>query len=177
MASTHDTTIPVSRRDIIYVATGAVGAVGVASAIWPFISQMNPDQATIAAGAPVEVDLTPIVEGQEIKIFWRGKPIYVRHRTPVEIKAAEDVDVATLRDPQPDSDRVKKDKSQWLVVIGICTHLGCVPIGYEGDYKGWFCPCHGSQYDTSGRIRQGPAPLNLYIPPYAFEGDAKIVIG
>jgi ubiquinol-cytochrome c reductase iron-sulfur subunit len=175
--ATHEHALPPSRRDFIYIATGTVGAVGVASAIWPFITQMSPDQATIAAGAPVEVDLAPIAEGQEIKIFWRGKPIYVRHRTEAEIKAAEDVNIATLRDPQADSARVKEGKAQWLVVIGICTHLGCVPIGYQGDYKGWFCPCHGSQYDTSGRIRQGPAPLNLYIPPYAFEGDAKIVIG
>jgi len=177
VAATNEHAPEATRRDFIYLATGAVGAVGTAVAIWPFISQMNPDQATIAAGAPVEVDLTPVKAGQEIKIFWRGKPIYIRNRTPDEIKAADDVDVATLRDPQPDSDRVQKGKEQWLVLIGICTHLGCIPIGYEGEYKGFFCPCHGSIYDTSGRIRGGPAPLNLEVPPYKFESDAKILIG
>ena len=177
MAATNEHAPEATRRDFIYLATGAVGAVGTAAAIWPFISQMNPDKATIAAGAPVEVDLTPVKLGQEIKIFWRGKPIYIRNRTPEEIKAAADVDVNALRDPQTDADRVQKGKEQWLVLIGICTHLGCIPIGYEGEYKGFFCPCHGSIYDTSGRIRGGPAPLNLAVPPYKFETDAKILIG
>jgi len=177
VAVTNEHAPEATRRDFIYLATGAVGAVGTAAAIWPFISQMNPDKATIAAGAPVEVDLTPVKLGQEIKIFWRGKPIYIRNRTPEEIKAADDVDVGALRDPQPDSDRVQKGKEQWLVLIGICTHLGCIPIGYEGEYKGFFCPCHGSIYDTSGRIRGGPAPLNLAVPPYKFESDTKILIG
>jgi len=169
----HETT----RRDFIYIATGAVGAVGTAAVLWPFIGQLAPDRATLAAGAPVEVDVAPIQKGQEIKIFWRGKPIYIRHRTEEEIKAAEDVELSELKDPQPDSERVKPGKAEWLVVIGICTHLGCVPLGYQGEYKGWFCPCHGSVYDTSGRIRQGPAPANLTLPPYAFQGDTHIVVG
>jgi ubiquinol-cytochrome c reductase iron-sulfur subunit len=177
VATTNEHAAEPTRRDFIYIATGAAGAVAVGSAVWPFISQMNPDKATIAAGVPVEVDLTPIPEGQSIKVFWRGKPIFVRHRTKEEITAAEDVDLDALKDPQPDSARVKKDEAQWLVVIGICTHLGCIPLVNEGPYHGWFCPCHGSVYDTSGRIRQGPAPLNLVVPPYSFESASKIIIG
>jgi len=138
---------------------------------------MNPDASTIAAGAPIEVDLTPIAEGQLIKVFWRGKPIFVRHRTPKEIKEAQDVDVASLRDPQADSARVKEGHADWLIVYGNCTHLGCIPLGNQGPYGGWFCPCHGSVFDTSGRIRQGPAPTNLPVPPYAFVSDSKIKIG
>ena len=131
---------------------------------WPLISQMNPDASTIAAGAPIEVDLTPIAEGQDIKVFWRGKPIYISHRTKKQIEEARAVPVASLPDPATDQSRVKEGHDQWLVVIGICTHLGCIPIAHEGNYDGFFCPCHGSQYDSSGRIRQGPAPLNLYVP-------------
>jgi ubiquinol-cytochrome c reductase iron-sulfur subunit len=166
-----------TRRDFLYVATGSVAAVGAAFTAWPLISQLNPDASTIAAGAPIEVDLTPITEGQAVKVFWRGKPIYISHRTPKEIKEAQDVNVASLPDPQPDSARVKEGHDQWLVVIGICTHLGCIPIAHEGQYDGFFCPCHGSVYDTSGRIRQGPAPLNLALPPYEFTSDTKIRIG
>ena len=171
-ASAHAT-----RRDFLYIATGVVGAVGAAAVAWPLISQMNPDAATIAAGAPIEVDLSPIADGQLIKVFWRGKPIFVRHRTQKEIKEAEDVQVNELRDPQADSARVKAGHAQWLIVYGNCTHLGCIPLGYQGAYGGWFCPCHGSVFDTSGRIRQGPAPTNLPIPPYAFVSDTKIKIG
>jgi ubiquinol-cytochrome c reductase iron-sulfur subunit len=166
-----------TRRDFLFIATGAVGAVGVASAIWPFISQMAPDAATVAAGAPVEMDLGPIAEGQIVKIFWRGKLIFVRHRTKKEIEDAQNAPLAEMRDPQPDQARVKEGHSQWLVVYGNCTHLGCVPLGNEGPFHGWFCPCHGSVFDTSGRIRQGPAPTNLPIPPYAFLSDTKIQIG
>jgi ubiquinol-cytochrome c reductase iron-sulfur subunit len=166
-----------TRRDFLYVATGAVGAVGAAFTAWPLIYQMNPDASTIAAGAPIEVDLTPVAEGQVIKVFWRGKPIFVNHRTPKEIKEAEDVNVATLPDPQPDSARVKKGHANFQVLIGICTHLGCIPIAHAGAYNGYFCPCHGSVYDTSGRIRSGPAPLNLALPPYEFLTDTKIKIG
>jgi ubiquinol-cytochrome c reductase iron-sulfur subunit len=166
-----------TRRDFLYIATGAVGAVGVAAALTPLISQMNPDASTIAAGAPVEVDLAPIAEGQIVKVFWRSKPIFIFHRTQKEIDAARNVQVAELRDPQPDSARVKPGHEPWLVVIGICTHLGCIPLAHQGDYGGWFCPCHGSQYDTAGRIRQGPAPLNLHLPPYQFLTDTKIRIG
>jgi len=166
-----------TRRDFLYLATGAVGAVGAAAVVWPFISSMAPDAETIAAGAPIEVDLTPIAEGQIVKVFWRGKLIFVRSRTKKEIDEARSVDVASLIDPQADDARVKAGHDQWLVVYGSCTHLGCVPLGHQGEYEGWFCPCHGSLYDTSGRVRRGPAPINLPIPPYAFLSDAKIRIG
>lgn len=166
-----------TRRDFLFVATGAVAAVGAAATVWPLVSQMNPDAATIAAGAPIEVDLTPIAEGQDIKVFWRGKPIYISHRTKKQIEEAQNVQLSSLPDPQPDSARVKSGHDQWLVVVGICTHLGCIPIAHEGAYDGFFCPCHGSVYDTSGRIRQGPAPSNLAIPPYSFSSDTKIQIG
>jgi ubiquinol-cytochrome c reductase iron-sulfur subunit len=166
-----------SRRDFLFVATGAVAAVGAAAVAWPLVAQLNPDASTVAAGAPIEVDLSPIADGQDIKVFWRGKPIYIMHRTAKQIKEAQSVNVSSLPDPQPDSARVKEGHDQWLVVVGICTHLGCIPIAHEGSYDGFFCPCHGSQYDSSGRIRQGPAPLNLAIPPYAFVSDSKIKIG
>jgi ubiquinol-cytochrome c reductase iron-sulfur subunit len=166
-----------TRRDFLYVASATVGAVGAATLLVPLLSQMNPDASTIAAGAPIEVDLTPIAAGQIIKVFWRSKPIFISHRTPQQITEARDVNVADLRDPQSDQDRVKQGHDQWLVVIGICTHLGCIPLPHQGNYDGWFCPCHGSQYDSSGRIRQGPAPLNLPLPPYAFLSDSKIQIG
>lgn len=166
-----------TRRDFLYIATGAVGAVGAAAVAVPLIAQMNPDASTIAAGAPIEVDLTPIAEGQDIKVFWRGKPIFVSHRSKKEIDAARDVNVATLPDPQADQARVKQGKDQWLVLVGICTHLGCIPIAHQGQYDGFFCPCHGSVYDTSGRIRSGPAPTNLAVPPYEFVSDSKIKIG
>jgi ubiquinol-cytochrome c reductase iron-sulfur subunit len=166
-----------TRRDFLYIATGTVAAVGGASALVPLISQMNPDASTIAAGAPVEVDLSPIAEGQVIKVFWRSKPIFISHRTKKEIDEARSVQLSSLPDPQADADRVKSGKDQWLVLIGICTHLGCIPLAHQGNYDGWFCPCHGSQYDTSGRIRQGPAPKNLFLPPYKFLSDTKIRIG
>jgi ubiquinol-cytochrome c reductase iron-sulfur subunit len=166
-----------TRRDFLYIATGAVGAVGAAAVAWPLIHQMNPDASTVAAGAPIEVDLTPVAEGQVIKVFWRGKPIFISHRSKKEIDEARNVNVATLPDPEPDQKRVKEGKEQWLVLIGICTHLGCIPIAHQGQYDGFFCPCHGSVYDTSGRIRQGPAPANLPLPPYEFVSDTKIKIG
>jgi ubiquinol-cytochrome c reductase iron-sulfur subunit len=166
-----------TRRDFLYIATGAVGAVGGLAALVPLIAQMNPDASTVAAGAPIEVDLAPIAEGQVIKVFWRGKPIFISHRTPKEIEDARSVNVNSLPDPQPDQDRVKQGHDQWLVVVGVCTHLGCIPLAHQGPYDGWFCPCHGSVFDTSGRIRQGPAPANLALPPYAFVSDSKIRIG
>jgi len=166
-----------TRRDFLYIATGTVAAVGAAAVAWPLITQMNPDASTIAAGVPIEVDLGPIAEGQVIKVFWRSKPIFISHRSKKEIEEAQKVDVASLKDPEPDSKRVKEGHDQWLVVIGICTHLGCIPLAHQGNYDGWFCPCHGSQYDSSGRIRQGPAPANLPVPPYAFVSDSKIRIG
>jgi ubiquinol-cytochrome c reductase iron-sulfur subunit len=177
MKTVAQTVAEPTRRDFLFIATGAVGAVGVASAIWPFISQMAPDAATVAAGAPVEMDLGPIAEGQIVKIFWRGKLIFVRHRTKKEIEEAQNVVLADLIDPQADSARVKDGHSQWLIVYGNCTHLGCVPLGNEGPFHGWFCPCHGSVFDTSGRVRRGPAPTNLPVPPYAFLSDSKIQIG
>ena len=166
-----------TRRDFLFIATATVGAVGGAAALVPLISQMNPDASTVAAGAPIEVDLGPVAEGQVIKVFWRGKPIFVAHRTKKEIDEARAVNVASLPDPQTDQKRVKEGKDQWLVLVGICTHLGCIPLAHQGDYRGFFCPCHGSQYDTSGRIRKGPAPTNLPLPPYEFVSDTKIRIG
>ena len=166
-----------TRRDFLYIATGAVGAIGAAATLVPLVSQMNPDASTIAAGAPIEVELGPITEGQIIKVFWRGKPIFISHRTKKEIEEARKVNLASLPDPQPDSARVKPGKEQWQVLIGICTHLGCIPLARQGTYDGYFCPCHGSQYDTSGRIRSGPAPTNLPLPPYEFLSDTKIRIG
>jgi ubiquinol-cytochrome c reductase iron-sulfur subunit len=166
-----------TRRDFLYIATGAVGAVGAAAVLVPLVAQMNPDASTIAAGAPIEVDLTPIAAGQVIKVFWRGKPIFINHRTPKEIEEARSVNLASLPDPQPDEKRVKPGKDQWQVLIGICTHLGCIPLAHQGPFDGYFCPCHGSVYDTSGRIRSGPAPANLALPPYEFVSDSKIKIG
>ena len=166
-----------TRRDFLFVATGAAITVGFATTLVPLIAQMNPDASTIAAGAPVEVDLTPIAEGQIIKVFWRSKPIFIFHRAPKDIQLAKAIDWHNLPDPAPDSARVKSGHEQWLVVIGICTHLGCIPLPHQGDYDGWFCPCHGSQYDSAGRVRRGPAPLNLFLPPYNFISNSKIQIG
>jgi ubiquinol-cytochrome c reductase iron-sulfur subunit len=166
-----------TRRDFLYIATGTVAAVGGAASLVPLIAQMNPDASTIAAGAPIEVDLGPIAEGQVIKVFWRSQPIFISHRTKKEIEEARNVQLGSLPDPQADKDRVKAGKDEWLVLIGICTHLGCIPLAHQGNYDGWFCPCHGSVYDTSGRIRQGPAPKNLPLPPYKFLTDSRIRIG
>ena len=159
---------------MLFLATGAAGAVAVGSAVWPLISQMNPDASTLAL-ASTEVDIGNIAEGQIVTIKWRGKPVFIRHRTAKEIEEARAVPLSQLPDPQTDAARVKKP--EWLIVIGVCTHLGCIPLGHQGPYEGWFCPCHGSIYDTSGRIRQGPAPRNLDVPTYAFEGDTKVKIG
>jgi ubiquinol-cytochrome c reductase iron-sulfur subunit len=163
-----------TRRDFIVVAAGAFAAVGAAAAVWPFIHQMNPS-ADVLALSSTEVDLGQIAAGQSVTILWRGKPVFVRHRTEAEIAQARKDDTASLPDPAKDADRVKKP--EWLVMMGVCTHLGCVPLGQQGDFGGWFCPCHGSHYDTSGRIRKGPAPANLPIPQYAFLTDTRIRIG
>lgn len=163
-----------TRRDFLYIATAAFGAVGVAAVAWPLIDQMNPD-ASVLALASTEVDLSAIAPGQAVTVMWRGKPIFVRHRTPEEIAAARSINVAALPDPEPDAERVIEP--EWLVVIGVCTHLGCVPLGEQGDFGGWFCPCHGSHYDTSARIRRGPAPRNLEVPPYTFVDANTILIG
>ena len=165
-----------TRRDFLVLAAQAMGGVGVAAALWPFIDSMNPSKDVLALSS-IEVNLSAIQPGQSIKVMWRGKPVFIRNRTPEEIKEAEAVPMADLRDPQTDVARVKEGKQNWLVLVGVCTHLGCVPIGQSGDYHGWFCPCHGSHYDTSGRIRKGPAPKNLLVPEYAFLSDTKIKIG
>jgi ubiquinol-cytochrome c reductase iron-sulfur subunit len=175
------TTAGTTRRDFLYIATAAAGAVGAAAAVWPLINQMNPD-ASVLALASTDVDLSPIAEGQSITIQWRGKPVFVTNRTKKEIEEAREVPLNQLPDPQPDQARVKEGHDQWLIVIGVCTHLGCVPLGQrsgdpKGDFDGWFCPCHGSHYDTSGRIRRGPAPLNLEVPPYEFLTDTSVRIG
>ncbi len=168
-----------TRRDFLMLATAAFGAVGAAAAIWPFIDSMNPAADTLALST-TEVDLSAIEVGQSITVKWRGKPVFVRRRTEDEITAAEQVNLSDLIDPQADSDRVQKP--EWLIMVGVCTHLGCIPLGQKpsepkGDFGGWFCPCHGSHYDTSGRIRRGPAPENLPVPEYAFLDDTTIRIG
>jgi ubiquinol-cytochrome c reductase iron-sulfur subunit len=159
---------------MLYIATGAVATVATAAAVWPFISQMSPDASTLALSS-TELDINAIPEGQIVTVKWRGKPVFVRHRTKKEIEEAEATPLNQLPDPETDQARVKKP--EWLVVVGICTHLGCIPLGHAGTYDGWFCPCHGSVYDTSGRIRQGPAPRNLEVPEYAFLSDTKVKIG
>lgn len=191
MASTTDE--PVNRRDFIHVAATAFAGVGAAAMIWPLIDQMNPD-ATALSLASIEVDLAPIEQGQAITVMWRGKPVFIRNRTPEEVEAARSVDLSELKDPVarvqgasqelPATDEAitKEGYEQWLVAIGICTHLGCIPKGQRvgderGEYGGWFCPCHGSAYDTAGRIRRGPAPTNLEVPPYEFVSDSRIRIG
>ena len=165
-----------NRRDFLYNATGAVGVVGVAAAVWPLIDQMNPS-AAVKALASIEFDLSPIQEGENVTVSWRGMPVFVRHRTPAEIETARATPLADLKDPETDSARVKQGHEQWLVMIGICTHLGCVPLGDAGEFHAWFCPCHGSVYDISGRIRSGPAPKNLVVPDYEFLSDTLVRIG
>jgi ubiquinol-cytochrome c reductase iron-sulfur subunit len=175
----HDPTDGATRRDFLTLSTAAFSAIGVWAMVWPFVHSMNP-AADVLAVASTDVDLAPIQAGQSVTVLWRGKPVFVRSRTPEEVQSARAAPVAEMRDPQPDQARVQKD--QWLVVVGICTHLGCVPLGQrptdpKGEFGGWFCPCHGSHYDTSGRVRKGPAPANLAIPQYAFTSDTQIRIG
>jgi ubiquinol-cytochrome c reductase iron-sulfur subunit len=182
-----------TRRDVILVAAAGFAAVGAAAALWPLLDQMNPDQSALSL-ATTDVDLSHIDVGQAITVMWRGKPIFIRRRADDEIAAAKSVPVDDLPDPYArnanlpddapasDENRAGKDREPWLVMIGICTHLGCIPKGQavgdnRGEFGGWFCPCHGSQYDTAGRIRLGPAPQNLAIPPYNFVSDTKIKIG
>jgi ubiquinol-cytochrome c reductase iron-sulfur subunit len=171
-----------TRRDFMYIATGAVGTVGVASFVWPLISQMSPDKSTLAAGAPAEFDISKIAEGQVIVIKWRGAPWFVRHRSEKEIADAKANDDKITLDHWlgKDVDRIKafnkKPMEQWIVVAANCTHLGCIPIANAGEFGGWYCPCHGSQYDNAGRVRRGPAPWNLGVPQYEFVAEAKIRI-
>lgn len=165
-----------SKRDFLVTSAYTTAGLGAVCMVLPLIDTMNP-AADVAAMASVEVDLSAIQLGEEKKVMWRGKPIFITRRTKESIEAAQKVDMADLKDPESDKDRVKAGKEEWLVTIGICTHLGCVPLGNSGDYNGWFCPCHGSVYDTSGRIRKGPAPKNLEVPPYEFISDTTIKIG
>ena len=168
-----------SRRDFLHLTTISIGGIGTAVFMWPFLKSMNPAEDTLALGS-TEVDLTNINVGQAKTVKWRGKPVFIRRRTSEEILEANDVDLKSLRHPENDKNRVQKE--EWLVLLGVCTHLGCVPLGQKmsdskGEYNGWFCPCHGSHYDSSGRIRKGPAPDNLAIPPYTFINDTTIKIG
>ncbi len=187
-ATTHDAA---TRRDFLYVASGAVGAVGAAAALWPFIDQMNPSAAALAL-ASIEADIAAIQPGQQVVFKWRGHPLFVRHRTPAEIDSAKSVDVKSLPDPLANNDQLPESapatdanravKPEWMVLIGVCTHLGCTPTvstptSPQGEYGGWLCHCHGSQYDTAGRIRKGPAPRNLEVPPYSFLSDTRIKVG
>ncbi len=165
-----------SRRDFIHIAAGAAAVGAAAGVAWPLIDQMNPAGDTKAL-ASIEFDLSKVAPGQQVVVKWRGKPLFVRNRTAPQIAAAIKDDGATLRDPQKDEERHKQGKAEWLVLVGTCTHLGCVPTVGGGDFGGWFCPCHGSHYDMSGRIRKGPAPKNLEVPEYAFLSDTKIKVG
>ena len=162
------------RRDFIFTASYTLGAVGVGAAVWPLIDQMNPD-ASVKALSSTEVNVSEVQPGQSITVLWRSKPVFIKRRTEDEITKARQVDLKELKDPEKDEDRAKNP--EWLVMVGICTHLGCVPLGNKGEYDGWFCPCHGSHYDTSGRIRKGPAPTNLEVPKYEFVDSNTIKIG
>ena len=163
-----------NRRDFIVTATTAAGAVGVGAAVWPLIDQMNPD-SSVKALASTEVDVSSVEPGKSITVLWRGKPVFIKRRTEKEISEARSVKMNDLKHPEKDEDRAKNP--EWLVMLGVCTHLGCVPLADKGDYNAWFCPCHGSHYDTSGRIRKGPAPTNLEIPKYEFVNNNTIKIG
>ena len=176
-----DTPADPGKRDFLTLLTGATVVIGMGALVWPFVSSMNPASDVLALSS-IEVDLAPVTEGQAVTVVWRGKPIFVRHRSAEEIKAAQATKPNEMIQAETDASRVKAGHEKWLIVTGICTHLGCVPLGNKpseqrGDYGGWFCPCHGSQYDTSGRVRKGPAPTNLAVPPYVFAGDTKIKIG
>jgi len=169
------------KRDFIFFATGAVAAAGAASIGWPLVAQMGKAADTLAAGS-IEIDLSAVEEGGQLKTLWRGKPVFVRHRTQAEITDAENTDISNCPDPQTDAERLipgpnGKVNPKYLVMIGVCTHFGCVPVGEAGDFDGWYCPCHGSHYDTSGRIRKGPAPKNMEIPPYEYLSDTVIKVG
>lgn len=186
-AETHEAQDEPTRRDFLFIATAAMGAVGVGAIAWPFISQMNPDASALAL-ASTEVDIGSMGPGEQVSVMWRGKPVFIRYRTEEEVEAARAVDVDDLPDPiaridgdssTPATDEARSVASNeaLILMVGVCTHLGCIPLSEAGDFGGWFCPCHGSHYDTSGRIRRGPAPENLPIPPYEFTSESVIVIG
>ncbi len=167
------------RRDFLYIATGALGATFVGMAAWPFIDSLNP-AADVSALSEVEVDIADIQVGERVTVMWQSKPVFIDHRTNEQIEAARSEDVDSL--PDPESDEARVERPEWLIVVGVCTHLGCIPLGQRqgdplGEWGGWFCPCHGSHYDTSGRVRRGPAPTNLLVPPYRFQSDTMVVIG
>jgi len=172
----HDDSGDPNRRDFIHIAAGAAAVGAGAACIWPLINQMNPAADTVALSS-IDFDLTKVSEGSQVVVRWQGKPVFVRYRTPHEVQEAVDTPLSDLKDPQTDADRVKAGHSQYLIVVGSCTHLGCVPTFGTGDFGGWFCPCHGSHYDTSGRIRKGPAPKNLVVPEYEYLSDSSIRIG
>ena len=165
-----------SRRDFIHIAAGAAAVGAGAMLAWPLINSMNPAADTLAL-ASIEFDMSKVQEGQQVVIKWQGKPVFVRYRTPREIQEAVATPLSALKDPQTDADRIKAGHQQYLVLIGNCTHLGCIPTFGAGDFGGWFCPCHGSHYDTAGRIRKGPAPRNLNVPVAAFEDESTIKLG
>jgi ubiquinol-cytochrome c reductase iron-sulfur subunit len=169
------------RRDFLYVATAGFAAIGVAPVVWSLVNQMNPS-ADVLALASIDLDISAIQPGQAVKVSWRGKPVFARHLTQAEIAAANKVDIKSLRDPQSLADRTKAGKAEWLITLGVCTHLGCVPLGagegeVRGDFGGYFCPCHGSHYDTAARVRKGPAPKNLEVPAYVFKTPTSVTIG
>ncbi len=191
--SEHETTSETlgepTRRDLLYLTTGMAGAVGAVSVAWPFIDQMRPDASTLALGA-IEVDVSSLTPGMSLTVKWRGKPVFIRNRTDDEVKAAKAVELSDLKDPiarnaniaadapATDIDRsAGENRENWIIMVGVCTHLGCIPLGQAGDFGGWFCPCHGSHYDTAGRIRKGPAPMNLAVPTFSFVKDTVIKIG
>jgi len=176
---THGDHPGTTKRDFLKLSAAAFAAVGTGAIVWPFISQLAPARDVLAL-ASTDVDIGPIAVGQAVTVVWRGKPVFVRHRTEEEIAAARAVPMDQLKDPATDESRVQR--APWLIVVGVCTHLGCIPLGQKptdpkGDYGGWFCPCHGSHYDTSARVRKGPAPLNLLVPGYAFTSDTAVRIG
>ncbi len=177
-----------TRRDFLYYATAGAGVVATGAAVWPLINQMNPSADTRAL-ASIMVDISGVAVGTQLTVKWRGKPVFIRRRTDEEIKAARDTKLSDLVDPLAENDnldptsdasdqnRALDEKGEWLVTMGVCTHLGCVPLDHAGDFGGWFCPCHGSHYDTAGRIRKGPAPRNLQVPVVKFENDTTIKLG
>lgn len=183
-----DSRVDPNRRDFLYIATATTGAVVAGAAVWPLIDQMNPARDVLAL-ASIEVPIDGIAPGTQLLVKWRGKPVFIRRQTEEEVAKASKVPLSDLKDPIARNKNVPADapataenrlmagSKEWLVQLGVCTHLGCVPIEGAGDYGGWFCPCHGSQYDVLGRIRQGPAPENLHIPMADFVSDNVIKLG